>query len=51
MDRSPDIDFSDPTRHDETKFNEQDFNEEDVDVLFNKPYVDGDEEEVPPVPP
>ena len=27
MDRSPDIVFSDLTRHDETKFNEQDFKE------------------------
>ena len=26
-DRSPDIDFSDPTRHDQSKFNEQDFKE------------------------
>ena len=51
MDCLPDIDFSDPTRHDDTKFNKQDFNEEDVDVLLNKPCVDSDEEEVPPVPP
>ena len=29
MDRPPDIDFLDPTRHDETKLDQQDFNEKD----------------------
>ena len=47
MDRSPDIDFSKPTRHNETKLDQQDFDEEVVD---HKPCVDSDEEEVPPVP-
>ena len=51
MDRSPDIDFSEPTRQDETKLDEQDFDEEDVEVLFHKPCVDSDKEEVPLVPP
>ena len=35
MDRPPDIDFSDPTRHDDTKLYEQDFDEQDVEVLFS----------------
>ena len=51
MDHPPDIDFSDPIRQDETKLDEQDFDEEDIEVLFHKPCVDSDEEEVPPVPP
>ena len=48
MDCPPDIEFSDPTRHDDTKLDEQDF--DDIEVLFHKPYVDSDEE-VPPLPP
>ena len=51
MDRPPDIDFSNPTRHDDTKLDEQDFDEEDIEVLFHKPCVDSGKEEVPPVPP
>ena len=50
MDCSPD-DFSDPTRQDDTKLDEQDFDEEDIEVLFHKPCMDSDEEELPPLPP
>ena len=35
MDHPPDIDFTDPTRHDKTKLDQQDFVEEDVEVLFS----------------
>ena len=40
MDRPPDIEFSDPIRHDETKLDEQDFDEKDVEVLIHKLCVD-----------
>ena len=51
MDCPPDNHLSKPTRQDETKLDEQDFDEEDIEVLFHKPCVDSDEEEVPLVPP
>ena len=51
MDHPPNNHLSGPTRQDDTKMDEQDFDEKDVEVLFHKPCVDSDEEEVPPVPP